>query len=97
MRKFLILIAAVLPLATGGCIAKTVVDVVTLPVKATAQAADWATTSQDESDRNYGRKMREKEAREGKERKKHDEECRKKPDKDKCAPYEGYRADPGEN
>lgn len=93
MRKFPILIAAALPLATGGCIAKTVVDVVTLPVKATAQAADWATTSQDESDRNYGKKMREKEAAEGKARKKRDKECRKNPDK--CEAYDGYRAEPG--
>ena len=66
------------------------VDVATLPIKATAQAADWATTSQEESDRNYGKKMREQEAREGKERKKRDKECRKKPDK--CASYDGYRA-----
>ena len=84
MRKFLIPIMAALPLAAGGCIAKTVVDVVTLPVKAGAQAADWATTSQDESDRNYGRKMRKQEEAEGKERRKRDEACRK--DRDKCVP-----------
>ena len=66
MRKLMILIAAALPLATGGCIAKTIVDVATLPIKAGSQAADWATTSQEESDRNYGRKMRKKEAAEGK-------------------------------
>ena len=35
---------------------------------------------QDEADRNYGRKMREKEAKEGRERKKQDEKCRKDPD-----------------
>lgn len=60
-----------------GCIARTAVDIVTLPVRAGAQAADWATTSQDESDRNYGRKMRKQEEREGKERKKADKERRK--------------------
>jgi len=62
------LIAYALPftLLLPGCIAKTALDVATMPVKATAQAADWATTSQDESDRNYGRKMREQEAREAK-------------------------------
>lgn len=60
---------------------KTAANIVTLPVKAGAQAADWATTSQDESDRNYGRKMREKEAREGRERRKRDKECRKHPDR----------------
>ncbi|MDT7535920.1 hypothetical protein OVY48_21215 [Sphingobium sp. SA2] len=71
-------IAAPLMLVTlTGCVAKAALDVVTLPVRAGAQAADWATTSQDESDRNYGRKMREQEAREGKARKKADKERRK--------------------
>jgi hypothetical protein len=66
MRKFLIPIVLAVPLLSGGCIAKTIVDVATLPIKAGSQAADWATTSQEESDRNYGRKMRKKEAAEGK-------------------------------
>ncbi|WP_336957904.1 hypothetical protein [Sphingobium aquiterrae] len=84
--KFLIVpLGAVL---LQGCIAKTAVDVVTLPVRAGAQAADWATTSQEESDRNYGRKMRKQEAREAREAKEaakerrrqchaqgHDEDC----------------------
>lgn len=69
MRKLLLPLAAALPLVSGGCIAKTAFDIATLPIKAGAQAADWATTSQDESDRNYGRKVREQEAREGRERK----------------------------
>ena len=66
------IIALVLPVALllPGCIAKTALDVATMPVKATAQAADWATTSQDESDRNYGRKMRKQEARDAREAKK---------------------------
>ncbi len=77
MRKSVVMFAACLPLLSGGCIAKTAFDVVTLPVKATGQVIDWTTTSQDESDRNYGRKMREQEAREGKARKKADKERRK--------------------
>ncbi len=77
MRVGIILAAALLPLVSGGCVAKTAFDIVTLPVKAGSQAADWATTSQDESDRNYGRKMRKQEAKEGRERKKRDEACRK--------------------
>lgn len=80
MRKGLIVALTVLPLLSGGCVAKTAFDIATMPVKAAGQAADWATTSQDESDRNYGRKMREKEAKEGRERKKQDEKCRKNPD-----------------
>lgn len=73
-----------LPLAAltlSGCIARTAANVVTLPVRAGAQAADWATTSQDEADRNYGRKMREQEERDARERKKaqkqHERECRR--------------------
>ncbi|HEY9580460.1 MAG TPA: hypothetical protein VIR65_11445 [Rhizorhapis sp.] len=72
--KYLLLL---LPLMTGGCLAKAAVDVVTLPVKAVGQTADWATTSQEEADRNYGRKMREQEAREGKEAKKAAKQRRK--------------------
>ena len=53
-------------LALQGCLAKTVVDVATMPVKAAGQAADWATTSQDEADRNRGRELRQREERFGK-------------------------------
>ena len=94
MRKFLIAATAALPLLAGGCIAKTIVDVATLPIKATAQAADWATTSQDEADRNYGRKMRKKEAREGKEMRKY---CREHKEECRDGPPDGFRADPGGN
>lgn len=90
MRKLLLPLIAALPLLAGGCIAKTAWDVATLPVKAGSQAVDWTTTSQDEADRNYGREMRKREAREGKERKKHEEQCRKDPEN--CGPYTGYRA-----
>jgi hypothetical protein len=90
MRTILIAAAAALPLLTGGCLAKTAVDVVTLPVKATGKAVDWTTTSQSEADRNYGRKMRKQEAREGRERKKAAERCRKDPSQ--CGQYDGYRA-----
>lgn len=60
----------VLPLLAGGCVVKTAVNVATLPVKAGAKAVDWTTTSQDEADRNRGRKMR-----------KHEKECRKHPER----------------
>ena len=63
--RILALIALV-PLVAGGCVAKTVVGVATAPVKVAGKVADWTTTSQDEADRNYGRKMRKQEAREGK-------------------------------
>lgn len=64
MKRFLIVLAA-LPLL-GGCVS-TVGSVVTAPFKVVGKTADWATTSQDEADRNYGRKMRKQEAREGRE------------------------------
>lgn len=68
VRPMLLLpfVALLLP----ACVARTAANIVTLPVRAGAQAADWATTSQDEADRNYGRRMREQEARDAKERKK---------------------------
>lgn len=45
-----------------GCV-NTVASVVTAPFKAVGQAADWATTSQDEADRNRGREVRKAEER----------------------------------
>lgn len=89
MRKLLIA-AALLPLVAGGCV-RTVASVATAPFKVAGQAADWATTSQDEADRNYGRKMRKQEAQEGRERRKAYKECRARGGED-CARYEGYRA-----
>jgi hypothetical protein len=89
MRKLLILLPL---LALPGCIAKTAWDVATLPVKAVGQTADWMTTSQDEADRNYGRKMRKAEAREGKERRDWAKRCKKRPDEPECREFGGYRA-----
>jgi len=62
-------LTALIPLLAGGCVAKTVVGVATAPVKVAGKVVDWTTTSQDEADRNYGRKMRKQEAREGREAK----------------------------
>ncbi len=63
-RKLAIAVLGLTPL-TGGCLAKTVVDVATAPVRVASQGADWATTSQDEADRNRGREMRRREERLG--------------------------------
>jgi len=76
MKKSMMFAAPLLMLALPGCV-RTVASVVTAPVRAGAQVADWTTTSQDEADRNYGRKMREKEAREGREAKKVEKARRK--------------------
>jgi hypothetical protein len=91
IRQALLATAAMLPLLTGGCLAKTALDVVTLPVKAAGKAVDWTTTSQSEADRNYGKKMRKAEEREGAERKRWKKECRKHT-RDDCDRYDGYRA-----
>jgi len=73
MRIALLAIAA---LALTGCV-RTVASVVTAPVRAGSQVVDWTTTSQEEADRNYGRKMRKQEAREGKERRKAEKEAQR--------------------
>ncbi len=82
--------AALLPLLAGGCL-RTAASIATFPVKATSKAVDWTTTSQSEADRNYGRKMRKQEAREGADRRRWAQECRKQQRAD-CDRYDGYRA-----
>lgn len=54
-----ILLLAPLALALSGCIAKTAVDVVTLPVKAASKTVDVLTTSEAEADQKRGRALRE--------------------------------------
>ena len=87
--RILLIAATGLPLLTGGCLS-TVGSIVTAPVKVAGKAVDWSTTSQSEADRNYGKKMRKAEEREGKERREWDKRCRKNPDA--CGPYDGFRA-----
>jgi len=75
--RVLIVAALSLPLLTG-CVS-AVKTVVTAPVKAVGQVADWSTTSQDEADRNRGREMRKREEQIGKlsrQRDKAGEKCR---------------------
>lgn len=57
VMRALVLIA-VIPLA--GCVS-TIASVATAPFKAVGKAADWATTSQSEADRNRGRAIRKAE------------------------------------
>jgi hypothetical protein len=73
-----LIIAALAAPALAGCVS-TVKSVVTAPVKAVGQVADWSTTSQDEADRNRGRAMRAREEKLGKltrQRDKAAEKCR---------------------
>jgi hypothetical protein len=48
-----------------GCLARTAVDVVTLPVRAASKGIDLATTSQSEADQKRGREVRQREERLG--------------------------------
>lgn len=86
MRKIVPLIV-LLPL--GGCIS-TATTIVKAPFQVAGKAVDWTTTSQEEADRNYGKKMRKQEAEEGKRRKELDKRCRKDPEREECR--RGYRA-----
>ena len=66
----LILPAAILaaaPLMLSGCLARTAVDIVTLPVRAVGAGVDAVTTSQAEADQRRGRELRQAEEREGRE------------------------------
>ena len=93
MRKMLF--AAFLPLAVGGCVS-TATSIVKAPFQVAGKAIDWTTTSQEEADRNYGRKMRKQEAREGKERRALAVRCHKDPARAECSQqYDGYRAGGG--
>ncbi|WAT17208.1 hypothetical protein OZN62_09705 [Aurantiacibacter sp. MUD11] len=53
--------------------AKTLVDVATAPVRVASQGVDWATTSQDEADRERGREIRRREERMGELQRDYDE------------------------
>jgi hypothetical protein len=79
--RTLFLIPAALPLLLGGCvvgtIAKTAVDVVTLPVKAASAGVDAVTTSQKEADEKRGRELRKVDEERGKEIRLAQERCRK--------------------
>ncbi len=73
-------LAVLLSLLAGGCVAKTAVNVVTLPVRATSKVVDWTTTSQSEADRNRGRAERKRDERDAKERRKAEKHCRQHPE-----------------
>ncbi|WP_174291029.1 hypothetical protein [Sphingomonas bacterium] len=93
------MVMMVLALPLGGCVASTVWNAATLPVKAAAvpvrvggKVVDWTTTSQAEADRNYGRKMRKDEEREGRERRDWTKRCKKTRGDPSCQSYDGFRA-----
>ena len=68
MRRILLVGGVILAAGlSAGCV-RTIGTIVTAPVKVVSQGADWATTSQDEADRNRGREIRKQERQERKER-----------------------------
>jgi hypothetical protein len=78
-RAFLIL--AILPLFLGGCVvgtvAKTAVDVVTLPVKVASAGVDAVTTSQSERDEKLGREVRKQDEERGRLMREQQQRCLK--------------------
>jgi len=66
MSVRLVFVAPLAALLLQGCLAKTALDVVTLPVKVASKGVDMATTSQSEADQKRGREIRQREERLGK-------------------------------
>ena len=73
-----ILILAPLGFLLSGCLARTAVDVVTLPVRVVSAGVDAVTTSQSEADERRGRELREAEEREGREARRREREERRR-------------------
>ena len=69
-----------LPLTLSGCVvgtvARTAVDVVTLPVKAVSAGVDAATESQSEADEKRGRELRKADEERGRQARDLAERCR---------------------
>ncbi len=66
MRPRLLVLAVLAAPLLSGCVAKTLVDVATLPVRVGAGAVDAVTTSQSEADEKRGRELRKRQERLGK-------------------------------
>ena len=77
--KFLPVIAAAFLLSgcVVGTVAKTAVDVATIPVKVVSSGVDAATTSQSEADEKRGREMRRQDEERGRQARAMTERCRK--------------------
>lgn len=72
-----LLLAPALSGCVVGSVARTAVDVATLPVKAASAGVDAVTTSQSEADQKRGREIRKEEERIGRERRALEERCHK--------------------
>ena len=66
MNRQFLFFAPVAALALSGCLARTALDVVTLPVRVASAGVDAVTTSQSEADQKRGREIRQREEKLGK-------------------------------
>lgn len=80
-----LILLPVLAVGLSGCLARTAVDIVTLPVKAVSAGVDAATTSQAEADQRRGRQIREEEERLGRLARR----CQRHPEREECAELDG--------
>jgi hypothetical protein len=85
-RPFAFATILVSAITLQGCVASTLVDVATAPVRVASKAVDLATTSQSEADEKRGRAMRKAEEELGKLQRRYDKELEKCRDGDdrKC-------------
>lgn len=83
--RILILVPAGLLLS--GCIARTAVDLVALPVKVASAGVDAVTTSQAEADQKRGREIRKEEERLGRLARR----CERRPEREECGELDAPR------
>ena len=76
-RVFILVLPAMLSGCVVGTVAKTAVDVATIPVKVVSAGVDAATTSQSEADEKRGRELRKQDEERGKQARLAQERCRK--------------------
>jgi hypothetical protein len=74
------ILALPLVLLLEACLARTAIDVVTLPVKVVGAGVDAVTTSQAEADQRRGREIREEEERRGRLARR----CERHPEREEC-------------
>ena len=71
------LIAVLLTFSLGGCLAKTAVDVVTIPVKVASAGVNAVLPNQKKADEKRGREARKADEERGKQIRLAEERCRK--------------------
>ena len=72
-----------LPVLLSGCLARTAIEVATLPVTIVSETVDAVTTSQAEADRRRGREIREADERAGREARKRERQQRRQAERNR--------------